>query len=310
MSGASSTIRNKRGSMLIEMMVATLLLGVIAAGLVSLVVINNSQSQKLLNKVDTINDARLTLERIGRNWRMARSVGDLYGPLPVPSQSMIATGTPNGPTNNISVVTTSSTTVQSLENGTATLSSASFPASGDPAWGSGQVPSGGWPWPNLRFPYTLSQRTLIIQVPIFSSESQPKPGYPMAISGPVVNIEAVDTYVYQVIDDIANPGQFLLQVAGFPGQGSTMQVNATPQTILRGIVGPLDANAQPVTFQYLSGSSATPQTTVADSAVPSISGLVVNFELLRSGQGPQPSTIGLKSEVYMRNNSQSTVVGL
>jgi type II secretory pathway pseudopilin PulG len=299
------TVRSCGGSMLIEMMVATLLLGVIAAGLVSLVVINNSQSQRLLNKVDTINDARLAIERIGRTWRMARSVGDLYGPYPVPTQGMIASGTPDGPTNNISVVTTNSTTVSNLENGYATLASASFPAAGDPAWGNGQVPVGGWPWSTQPFPYTLSQNTLIIQVPIFTG------GYPQAILGPVVNLEAVDTYVYQVLPDAANPGQYILQVASFPGTNSQMPPSSsTPQTILRGIVGPVDSGGNLVIFQYISRNNPTQLLrTVNDSAVSSISGLVVTFELIRNVEGPVPTTVGLKSEVFMRNNSQSTVIG-
>lgn len=295
-----------QGSTLAELLVATLLLGVVAAGLVSLVVINNSQGQRLLNKVDGINAGRAVIARIGKNVRVGRSVGDVYGAIPAPV---------NPPINLVGILTglldlggldLSALGIPSMENGTITYSSASFPASGDPVWGGGQAPTSGWPWTGLRpFPYVLSPQTLIVQVPIFDAH-----GYPLVQRGSVVNWESVDTYVYQVLPDSSNPGQFIIQMAGFPGVGSSLQITSTPQTILRGITGPLKADGTASIFHYVSRDNPTTLLdTVADNEVANVSGVVVTLEILNQSNGPQPATISLKSEFYMRNNDQAVVLG-
>ncbi len=285
-------------------MVATLLLGVITAGLVGLVVVNNAQSERLLNKVSSISDVRQAVERIGKNVRMARSVGDLYGLYPYPTDKLVDNHGTGGATTDSSILKQNSVNTKALQDGTVTLSASNFPAPGDPSWGAGQVPSGGWPWPSL-YPYSLSQQTLIVQVPVFNLE-----GYPVMWSGTAINLESVDTYVYQVIADPSNAGQFLLQVAGFPGYGSSMQISSTPQTILKGIVGPLDSTGRISVFHYVSNTNPSYlYTNVPDSVVSTISGIVLDLEILRKTEGPQPATMGFKTEFFMRNNTTATVIG-
>jgi type II secretory pathway pseudopilin PulG len=299
-----ATPKSSTGSALIELMVATLLLGVVAAGLVGLVVVNNTQSERLVNKVSNISDVRQAVERIGRNIRMARSVGDLYGLYPYPTDKLVDNHGTGGATTDSSILKQNSVNTQALEDGTVTLSASTFPAPGDPSWGAGQVPSTGWPWPSL-YPYSLSQQTLIVQVPVFDSS-----GYPVMWSGTAINLESVDTYVYQVIADPSNTGQYLLQVAGFPGYGSSMQTSSIPQTILRGIVGPVDSNGRISIFHYVSNANPSSlYTDVPDNVVSTISGIVLNLEVLRKTEGPQPSTIGFKTEFFMRNNTTATVIG-
>ncbi|MBI4532776.1 MAG: hypothetical protein HY711_02420 [Candidatus Melainabacteria bacterium] len=124
----------------------------------------------------------------------------------------------------------------------------------------------------------------------------------------------MDTVVYQVVRDPDKTGEFMLQVSGFPGNPSSLQLRANPpQNILKGIVGPMDrATGLPKVFQYLDkyDPSGTPQDTVAGNQISNFTGVVVNFELKSASAGDTGiATVGFKSEVFMRNNTLSVVSG-
>ncbi|HEY9869444.1 MAG TPA: prepilin-type N-terminal cleavage/methylation domain-containing protein, partial [Candidatus Obscuribacterales bacterium] len=67
------------GMTLIEMLVSCAIVGLAAAGISGLMLLNNLSTHRLFNKVDNLNQARQVVERIGKDLRMARNVGDVYG---------------------------------------------------------------------------------------------------------------------------------------------------------------------------------------------------------------------------------------
>ncbi|MBX9877083.1 MAG: prepilin-type N-terminal cleavage/methylation domain-containing protein [Candidatus Obscuribacterales bacterium] len=256
------------GLSLVEMLVSVMIIGIISAGTAELLFMNSQGSWKLFNKVDSLNAARLAIDRIAGDVRMGRNIGDI-------------TREP-GDNPEISV--------------------GYFPATpSNPIYGAGQAPAGGWPgspWPS--HPYTISNTCLIIQVPIFDSN-----GFPQKIG----TLDNTDTYVYQVLPDSTDPGTFMLQVASFPGNNSTRPVLNPPRTLLRGIIGPMDnATETPKTFQFLT-SAGIPQDTVLADQMSNYTGVIVNFELRRheSVQARNRSTIGIKSEIFLRNNTLTTI---
>lgn len=272
------------GFSLVEMLVSVMIIGIISAGTAELLFMNSQGSWKLFNKVDSLNAARLVIDRIAMDVRMARNIGDIYG-------ETIASGFD-----------------------TIDVGANYFPAPNNPLYGGGQTPAGGgWPaspWPAR--PYTLSNTTLVVQVPVFDNSGFPSKittgtGNPPATT----NLDNVDTYVYQILTDTNDPDAYMLQVASFPGSGSTKPVLNPPRTILRGIIGPMDSTGTtPKIFQFLT-SSGVPQDTVTGTQMSNYTGVIVNFELRRheSVQTKNRSTIGIKSEIFMRNNTLATIGG-
>jgi len=291
-SGRIPRLRQK-GMTLIEMVVSVGIVGIAAAGIVGLVMLNNISSHRLFNKVDNLNQARQIVERIGKDIRMARNVGDVYGATIVLSPGPPQVDGTEG-TNSFPLMA---------------------PLGKNPFYGAGQTPAGGWPlapWP-IR-PYQLSPRTLLVQIPVFDAN-----GFPTRVAAgngnpPVASDQDnVDTLVYQVIPDPAfvsapdKPQEYLLQVAGFPGNPSSLKIASNPpQTILKGIIGPIDpASGQPKIFQYLNryDNTGTPQDTWVGNDIANVTGVVMNMEIKRYDEGVSgASTVGLKSEMYMRNN--------
>jgi type II secretory pathway pseudopilin PulG len=272
---------------LIEMLVSCAIVGLAAAGISGLVLLNNVSTHRLFNKVDNLNQARQVVERIGKDLRMARNVGDVYG-----ANILLHAGPPP-------------------EYGTEGTNSfpLAAPAGNNPHYSGGQTPPAGWPttpWPAR--PYVLSPRTLIVQIPVFDANGFPS-RVPAGSGNPPVSSDQdnVDTLVYQIIDDSDNPGEYLLQVAGFPGSPSTLRLKSNPpQTILSGIVGPKDPlTGEPKVFQYLNryDMTGTPKDTWVGNDIANITGVVMNLEIRRNDEGVSgASVVGLKSEMYMRNN--------
>jgi type II secretory pathway pseudopilin PulG len=278
---------------LIEMVVSVGIVGIAAAGISGLVMLNNISTHRLFNKVDNLNQARQVVERIGKDIRMARNVGDVYG-----TTVQLSPGPP-------------------AVNGTEGTNQFPLPApvGNNPFYSGGQTPASGWPiapWPPR--PYQLSPRTLLVQIPIFDAN-----GFPTLVAAGTGNppvaadVDNVDTLVYQIIPDpnfVAapdKPQEYLLQVAGFPGNPSALKIASNPpQTILKGIIGPIDpVSGQPKIFQYLNryDSTGTPQDTWSGNDIANVTGVVMNIEIKRYHEGvTAASTIGLKSEMYMRNN--------
>ncbi|HEY9869448.1 MAG TPA: type II secretion system protein [Candidatus Obscuribacterales bacterium] len=271
---------------LIEMLVSCAIVGLAAAGISGLVLLNNVSTHRLFNKVDNLNQARQVVERIGKDLRMARNVGDVYGVNIQLHDDPVTYGT----------------------EGTNSFPLAA-PGGNNPHYSGGQTPPAGWPtapWPGR--PYVLSPRTLIVQIPVFDANGFPTK-VPATTGNPPVSVDQdnVDTLVYQIIDDPDHPGEFLLQVAGFPGNPTNLKIRSNPpQTILSGIVGPKDpATGEPKVFQYLDryDESGTPQDTFIGPKIANVTGVVMNLEIRRNDEGvSSASVVGLKSEMYMRNN--------
>src|SRR4029453_10748805 len=186
------------GMTLIEMLVSVGIVSLAAAGISGLVMLNNISSHRLFNKVDNLNQARQVVERIGKDIRMARNVGDVYG-----ATIEIYPGPP-------SVSGTEGTNKFPLPT----------PLGNDPFYSAGQTPASGWPvapWPPR--PYELSPRTLIVEIPVCDGN-----GFPTRVAAGTGNPplaseqDNVDTLVYQIIPDPAfasaadKPQEYLLQV--------------------------------------------------------------------------------------------------
>jgi prepilin-type N-terminal cleavage/methylation domain-containing protein len=318
-------VRTERGMTLVELCVSTVIIGILSAGMLSLVALYNKQNIKLVNKIEGVDAARQVIERVGRDFRMARSVGDFYGAvLPSTERIVDPNNVAGGTTTDISVVRSDAIDKASLENGTATLSSDQFPSDGDPFYGPQGTPPAGftgfptggtpaWPAP----PYRLGPRTLIVQVPIFDAQ-----GFPIAMQAGAATLECLDTYVYQVLDDPNAPGTCMIQACCFrggtpatapPPSRPSGQMDERPRTILKGIVGPRDPGTNAIkVFSYINRATplAQPSDLVPDTEVPNISGVVVNLEIQKvaAANNTEDQTIGLKSEVFMRNNISATLV--
>lgn len=285
---AHSLRKPGRGMTLIEMLVSCAVVGLAAAGISGLMLLINLSTHRLFNKVDNLNQARQVVERIGKDLRMARNVGDVYG-----ANIELHAGPP-------AVIGS---------EGTNRFPLPASAAGKNPHYSGGQTPPAGWPgapWPAR--PYVLSPRTLIVQIPVFDANGFPTK-VPAGTGNPPVSLDQdnVDTLVYQIIEDSKNPGEYLLQVAGFPGNPSSLELKSNPpQTILSGIVGPKDPlTGQLKVFQYLNryDTTGTPQDTWVGNDIANITGVVMNLEIRRDDEGASSATVvGLKSEMYMRNN--------
>lgn len=284
--------RQISGMSLIEMLVTILIMGIILAGTSEMVMINNSGIMTLFNKVDSLNAARQLIERLGKDIREARNVGDIYGehqPYANPPPTYLD------------------------------LAVDYFPAPQNPLYGAGQAPAGGWPqapWPGQgSVGYKLSNSCLVVQTPVFDVN-----GFPTIINKGTgnppagTNLDNVDTLVYQVLADPNSPGEWMIQEATFLGQGSTRTRLNPPVTIMTGIIGPINpATNNPRVFQYLDRTDPTssPQDTVLPSNVPNITGVIINLEVRRSAsEVNRPESIGISSQVFMRNNTLSTTTGI
>jgi len=286
MAGRASS-RGQGGVSLIEVLVTTLIICVASAGLVGMLTINSMSTIRLANKVDGLNAARGVVERISRDVRMARHVGDIY-----------------------------------------TLKADHFPSLSNPIYTlGGFMPPGGWPtgWTN---PVTLSNRCLILQIPVFYEEpSQPGSSYPSAIRAnsvtvgtPAQDVENLDTWIYNVVADPSGDGTYQLQVCCCPGWvqqvyagaeiSTTKKYPGSSQVLLKGITNP-------DVFQYLdkSDTTGTPLNGMLDTApnitdVDNVTAVIVHVQVLNKESGEMaPSNVGLKAEIYMRNNPIATNSG-
>lgn len=307
-------MRSKSGTSLVEMVIATLVMSFVAAGILGLTYLNWKTNQRIENKTDGVTAARQAIDRIAYEVRQARSVGDYYGVVMPPTMRVIDELGNNDVTTDVSVVHVDNLPAGEVEAGTATLASPQFPAPGNPQYDNNTAHASGWK-DNANAPYTLSNTCLILQEPIFTNT-----GFPRAfnVAGGPQPIECLDTWVYRVVRDTRtdHPGEWILQVAGFPGPGSTMPASSrmTTQTLMTGIVGPLNPQGIPRVFQFLESSSATPSDTVQWKNVHDVSGVIIHMEVRRqqaSGSatqvGGQQAYVSFKQEVYLRNNSLTTV---
>ena len=299
----------------------------VATGLMGLAYLNSSTNVRVLNKCDSVNATRTTVDQIGSTVRSARCVGSMWGsvqPIQVPpvDWSALVSGTSTN---------TAAINFNVFPNQGNANASTSFPATGDPFYGATPItgtgiPAGGWPntpgWENdngLTDPqsrWRCTQTCLIVQCPVFDSSGVPL-GIPWPQDAPLQNIPVMDTVVYRVIPDTAadaQPNTFKMERAVFAAPNvprpAGFNASAAPQTILRGIIGPFDpsGNGSLRVFQYLSNANPgqpcfEPTTTAGPNNVSSIGGVSINIEVLRQDAGAtQQAALQFKGDVYMRNN--------
>lgn len=330
--------RTESGAALIELLVATVIITVVSMAMLGVILLNNKSNGKVMNVDESVNAARIIKERIGKDVRMGRNLGDVYG------QSV----------------------VDAVNNDTVNVGSDSFPASNNPVYGAGETPPGGWPGGTFGGPpYQLNNQTLIVQIPITDNHNDSGTThatlanamcFPTCIKGgqgnPAVatgtNVDNVETHIYKIVADPANPGvagnahypkEYLMQVYVVPGYAvsgtnTVASPNYTfdyipaahvlgPQTILSGIIGPLDSAGDPVVFQFLNKTDSTgaPNNSILPVTVPSgqfvgnYTGVVINLELRRHTMTNDKRTdisfqpVGFKTEVFLRNNAEATPSG-
>ncbi len=285
------SLRRQSGLSLAELLVTMVILAMSMIVLSQLVVLVTTGSITTTNKVFGMSASRLAINRIASDVRNARYVGDAYGQ---PGSRL------------------------------------TFPAPGNPIYDGSRIPSGGWPILPWNQTMTVSDSILVLQTPVTYQDISPANpsllnGLPILLPAgyfgagePKVNMENLNTIVYQVVPDTERPGEFALQVAIFPGvavngmPAPPLAINP-PKTILRGIIGPKlnNGRALPAIFSYLSRQyQPTSQPSAANSD--SITGVGIDIEVkttgrsVQDGDGLYPQFIGLHDEAYMRSNRNMT----
>ena len=340
--------KNNNGNSLVELLISTLIFSLVAGVMLSLFSMNTREfASAFYNKQDVLTSATDALTRIGLLVRSGRSFGDNFGAMP-PSTAPVFdfTKLSAGVSKNLGIDTTAISAV----TGAQFLVSPTFPSKGDPYYGTNSPPNlnaipaslyGGvppWSCPT----HTLSQDTLVVQVPVFINSAgqdptqAPNQNLPYiwpatytgaslasitAAAGTLVKTgtaEAVDTYVFKVVADPNNTGTFAIQEAAFPANPpsfhpSNVKINLTkPATIASSIVGPFDSANKISIFSYIEkiNNSDTVNPPDANYITSDYNGVIVNFEVLKQQQGAKASVASFRSEYYLRNNSQAALQGV
>lgn len=305
-----SRIRGKRGASLIELLITTLVMGIASSAVFGLLVTTMQASKKLNNKCDAIQQTQQALDKIGRDIRMGRTLGDLYGTFDTP-----------------------------------TASTNQFPSRCNPWYGSQgaqQSPPNGWGALGSP-PFQLDSQTLIVQTPIFGNQASGNYNFPLVVLAgagraapacPPQNSDNVETHIYRLLpdtDQASHPNEFCLwycRVPGFANQYNARNAGEPPQVgplvLVSGIVGPLPPNGTtPQIFRYINRNNAAgdPEIGFADPAqFMQYSGVAVNMEVRKhndTSMDPQSGgtrfkqqgVMMLKSEFYLRNNTVASTVG-
>jgi hypothetical protein len=275
-------IRTRSGTSISELLVSIVLMAFAFMTIGELVVTTTLASSRLTNCIDGVNGANLFLRRIGEDIRTAQTFGSIY------SASTFPSGNPND------------------------ISYYLAPYWG--GWPSAGQGNSSWPAP----PYTLSSACLILQQPAFySNPASVLDGAPLMIpagafgvGNPPVNVQYVDTVVYYVLSDPTSPGQFMIQRARFSGYPAASQLRPTidpPQTVLRGVIGPLTSGngSTPAVFQYLQVTSSASWSPSTQITAPN--GLGVNLEIETPVPNKGTSKVhhfGSHSQFFPRANSR------
>lgn len=303
------------GTTTVELLISVVCTALVTMTMFSMFWMNTVVQTKSGNMLDAANAARVAIERIGKDAREGRTLGDVYGTR-VPLDNLVP------PT-------------------LGTQGTDYFPSDDNPIYGASQTPPGGnWPatWATHAVPapgrYQLSNQCLIIQVPVYDNNGWPTQiavgqGNP-AVTAAMGNQANVETHIYYLIPDPVTAGEWQLQYFVAPGMAAPGYVPAEhtfgPQTIVKGIVGPLAINpppnspnpAAPSVFQFIARrgslddptSSGQPQYVVNGATLPNFTGVIVNLEVIKRESGvSRPSTLAFKQEVFIRNNAMSTSVG-
>lgn len=296
-------LRSRGGMSLVEMLVCTTILSLVAAGSLGMLVAQNKISQRFGNKMDAINAERVALDRISRDVREARSIGDVYGE---PMNYTTSTGQ-------------TYTIIKGADyfpSGQDPLYAATAPPNGWPA-DSNWMPDAGVPAPGR---WRLNGQTLIVQVPIFDNLGFPtgiaKDAYGPGI--PLTSCANVETHVYRIVpsNQDTNPGEFQMEYLRLPGADVPPNYAAAanhrgPQVILKGIVGPRNPQGALAIFQYLDRTgNGKPVNNIPDPAlIANYTGVVVNVEIDKHDRATarqHNAILGFKTEVFLRNNALAT----
>lgn len=321
-------VRNNSGTSLVSLLVATLIMALVATGIMGLVSLNTAESAKAFTRADSINASRVALDKVGRLVRMARNIGDVQGTTCVASDSYMLF--PPGPSGDRFSVNDNKVDATSVAKGTNCSSSALFPSTADSFYGpnapaatslNSKVAS--WPWGGgINNPYLLDQKTLIVQVQCFDPN-----GMPYCVTGSQ-KLPATDTYVFKVIPDTNKIAAgatkyYALQMAVFPAAAGmtnappNMQAGI-PQTLLTGLVGPLDSNGEPAIFQYLSSPNDTVTCNFDRSnasgmanelVLPTFKGVILNLMVMNVDGRGKANVLTSRGEFFLRNNSQASLIG-
>jgi len=311
-----STRRRRAGFSITELVTSMLIFAVSVAMIGEISVLSTKGTIKTSNTSDAAARVRNALNRIANDVRQARALGDFYG---------IGSGR-----------------IQ-------------FPSPSNPIYTNGRQPFGGWPAAPWSSPMILNETTLIVQSPVVFLNPVNDPSSTQYQSGatfdqsngmplmlpkgnfgsdidPPCNMENLDTVVYSVVPDVTRPGEFLLQVARFPG-AEIINLNNTkcsykgvinpPQTLLQGIVGPKAPGAlatdPPRIFSYLrrNRKPTKPPETYSATAVDSnsivdVQGVAIDVEVRGTGLSSNSTSsndqfLGLHEESFMRFNSHSVL---
>jgi type II secretory pathway pseudopilin PulG len=335
--------RRAGGETLISLLIATLIMAVIGTVMMQYFATVSMQSLKLESRVDNLTAAKMVLDKLARQVRQARNIGDVYGETQL-AANPTADVTPGASTNPSG--TLSATTPDSqIESGSATLMAAYFPSGTDPFYGASGIANSqvtqnfpGSPWPAA--PYYLSGSCLIVQVPCFDQY-----GFPQAVNATTMqNVEALDTYVYMIVPDTsatarmrtalgaqaANTTLYALQVAIFPAPPYITNVptnrgTGAPQTLLTNIVGPYTKVSpesicvfQYVNNQQITGGLAQNSITNDFQSNPTgvlnaqnlclFTGVVANLQILNWDQRNHVTIQPIRTEMYLRNNADATIM--
>jgi hypothetical protein len=323
--GNARKIRSQSGTSVVELLVSTLLLTFSGLAIAELLYLNNKASQKVQNKIDSVQFARIAMNKIGKDVREGRSLGDVAGS----DVGGVLAGSAHFPSN-----------LNALYGNNGSPGSVPSPTSGWPA---------NWSQPSVGSPWTVSAQTLIVQVPIFDyygNSASPGGGtygcpteipagssssVPAPTGTPACNQANVETHVYQIVpdpDQTNHPNEFDLQLVRIPGYSisgiyNSANVEIGPQTLLTGIIGPMPpgvtASASggpsgwPAVFSFIDKTgNGTPQAPpLPDTDIPNYTGVVINLEIKKGTTTAtnKPEYLAVKQEVFMRNNALATTTG-
>lgn len=303
--------------------------------MMGLLSINTSEVNRTFNRADSLTAARVSLDKMGRLIRMARTIGDVQGEVPPASDPYAAF--PPGQSVDTSKVQNNNVDPLAVVTGAAVSSSAVFPSSvdfnyGDPSNpGVSQSPPwvGAWPWGGggVNNPYRLDAQTLILQVQCFDSM-----GFPRKLdNGTSAPMPAMDTYVYKVVEDVQKENQdpgptrwYRLELACFPAPANKTNMPTTmqpgvPQVVLSNIVGPVnqgDLTGMPAVFQYMDQTrsplvltSSFPTGGQNEQNLIAFRGIVVNLQVMNLDANRRASVSSVRSEMFLRNNATATIMG-
>lgn len=304
-------MRKNAGITMVETLVNATIISFVALAMMSVLLMNYKTSAKVTSIQDNVSAVRAIKDRIGTDVREGRALGDVFGK--------------------------AITNTAVVPNLTYTIGSDRFPeATRNPIYG-GTLPftPANWPTP----PWRLSNTCLIVQIPVLDNHADSaqlhaldtaKTGWPTMIpsgwsgGGPPAdgNQDNVETHVYMIVPDTDNPGEWQMQLATYGGMavpGYNPQLHTRgPQTILKGIIGPLDESGQPKVFQFIRKGFTVPEDRIMPDGKhsPEYTGVVVNLEVKRhqmqvaNRKDISQTPIGMKLEVFLRNNALATSVGM